>query len=221
MSKPKWVTPERQAELVKLFLESQGFCVFGHTPCFGTLERKEIAVCHWGKVCPQPLADGEPCRYKPEEGKPHLPCHVYHAVKLIWHCGHGDKRCHIAFNLADDRKQRLAQWQAERKQLHSLAERREPLRGRFSNISRDIIMANQPLYYLEGLGVSGLTFKPFAKIRIASSYMRLFVDLGNSLKPLSKHRKRKAVRHGKALPKSVNDAVAEKCYLAVRHYHDH
>ena len=30
---PKWVTPERQAHLVNLFLRSGGFCIYGHKPC--------------------------------------------------------------------------------------------------------------------------------------------------------------------------------------------
>lgn len=30
---PKWSTPNRQTELVKLFVDSGGFCVFGHQDC--------------------------------------------------------------------------------------------------------------------------------------------------------------------------------------------
>ena len=30
---PKWATPERKANLVRLFLKCGGFCVFGHKPC--------------------------------------------------------------------------------------------------------------------------------------------------------------------------------------------
>ena len=124
----------------------------------------------------------------------------------------------IACWSADDRAQRQAEWQAERKQLHSLGERRYPLRGQFSNIAQDIFFAEQPQHYLEGLGISGLTFKPFAKVRIASSYMRLFVELGDALKGVSKTKRRKAIRYGKALPPQVQKRIELLCSLAVRHY---
>ena len=205
MSQPKWVTPDRQALLVKLFLESQSFCLYGHSPCFGTLERKEIAVCRWGKFCLNPTGEGKPCRFKPDDGKPHLPCQAHHVIKLIWHCGYGDYPCYKPYEchyelvarrlvrdwVSDDRSQRLAKSQEERKRLHALAEPREPIRGRFNTVSREIIMADQPAYYLDGLGISGLTFKPFAKVRVASSYMRLFVDIGERIDMVIN----KAVRH--------------------------
>jgi len=118
----------------------------------------------------------------------------------------------------DDRSQRLAEWQAERQQLHRTADRRYPQHGQFSAVSRDIFFANQPLYYLQGLGISGLTFKPFAKIRIPSSSTILHVDLGNTLKGLSKSKRRKVVRYGKPLPTNIQDAIADRCKKAVRRY---
>ena len=33
MALPKWSTPDRQTQLVSIFLRSKGFCVFGHHPC--------------------------------------------------------------------------------------------------------------------------------------------------------------------------------------------
>ena len=122
----------------------------------------------------------------------------------------------------DDRAQSQALWEVERKALHSLGERRYPLKGQFSAIGKDVFYAEQPNHYLEGLGISGLTFKPFAKVRIASSYMRLFVnvDLGNTLKGVSKSKRRKAIRYGKALPVQVQRRIEELCRLAVRQYLD-
>jgi hypothetical protein len=118
--------------------------------------------------------------------------------------------------LADDRARREAEWQAERRELHNLRERREPIRGRFSAIGRDIFFADQPQYYLIGLGINGLTFKPFAKVRLASSFVNLYIDLGDSLKEVSKAQRRKALRYGK-----VSDNVRQRLNLAVRHYLDH
>ncbi len=232
MSKGKWATPERQAELIRLFLESNGFCVYGHSPCMGKWQKIVTPVCQWGKRCNSPVNDGELCRYKPDDGKPHLPCHVFHAVKLGWHCAYGDYPCYKPYECHyelvqarlirewgnDSRSQTNARWQAERRQLHSLAERREPVRGRFNAISRDIILDRQPAYYLDGIGISGLTFKPFAKVRIASTYMNLHIDLGDSLRAMSKNKRRKAIRYGKPLPKLLDDRIDLIVNKAVRHY---
>jgi len=120
--------------------------------------------------------------------------------------------------IADDKAQRQAEWQAERQLLHSQADRRYPASGQFNAVSKDIFFAIQPDYYLIGLGISGLTFKPFAKLRLPSSYLNLFVDLGDTLKGVSKSKRRKAIRYGKALPIEIQEQVDRLCNLAVRLY---
>ena len=75
----------------------------------------------------------------------------------------------------------------------------------------------QPEFFIEGLGISGLTYKPFAKLRLASSFMRLHVDLADTLKPVSKNKKRKALRYGK-IPNELQDKIHNACWLAVKHY---
>lgn len=168
---PKWAMPHRQAYLVKLFLDSKGFCVYGHKLCL-------------------------------------IPEHHYEVyIEKV-----------IANWQADDRAQRQADWQAEQKQLHSLGERRYPLQGQFNAITKEIFFGNQPQYYLLELAISGLTFRPFAKVRLASSYVHLHVDLGNTLKRVSKTKRRKAIRYGKALPIEIQKEVDKLCNLAVRHY---
>ena len=122
---------------------------------------------------------------------------------------------------ADDRAQREADWQGERKRLHSLAESRYPLRGQFSTISKDIFYAKQPQFYLLGLGISGLTFRPFAKVRLSSSYVNLFVDLSNTLSMVSKAKRRKAIRYGKPLPLELQREIQQVCKLAIGHYLEH
>jgi len=171
MAIPNWNTPSRQAHLVDLFLDSGGFCVFGHKPC------------------PNP---------------------EHHYVNYIEGL--------IADWKADDRAQDRAVWNAERLRLHSLGERRYLIRGQFNNISQDIFFGNQPIYYLVGLAVSGVTLTPFAKVRISSSYANLFVDLGNTLKGVSKNRRRKAMRYGKPLPPEYKKRVEQVCREAVKHY---
>lgn len=174
MASLKWHTPSRQTHLVNLFLDSGGFCVFGHKPC-----------------------------RNPEH-------HYLNFIEGL-----------IADWKADDRAQDSAEWEAERQRLHSLGERRYPLRGQFSNISQDIFFGNQPLYYLVGLAVSGVTLTPFAKVRVSSSFTNLYIELGQSLKGVSKNKKRKAIRYGKPLPPEYKKRVEQVCREAVRHYLNH
>ena len=122
---------------------------------------------------------------------------------------------------ADDRAERVARWRQERRHIHSLGERTYPLRGQFSAISKDIYFASQPEYYLLGLSVDGLTFKPFAKVRLASGYVHLYVSLGDILRKVSKSKRRKAIRYGKPLPMAIEAEIARVCNQAVRHYLDH
>lgn len=171
---PKWSTPNRQVALVKLFLDSGGFCVFGHRNC-------PIPEHHY-EVYIEGLIDD-------------------------WK--------------AEDREQATLDWKAESKAIHSLGERRLPIRGRFNTISKDIFFDKQPLFYLEALGISGLTLQPFAKVKIASTYFHLYIDLGDSLRSISKNRRRKAIRYGKALPLEVEARVKKLVTLAVKDYLNH
>ena len=117
---------------------------------------------------------------------------------------------------ADDRAQQWADWQAEQKAIHSLGEVGR-IRGEFNAISRDIFFASQPQFYLESLGISGLTFRPFAKVRLASSFIALHVDVGDAMRNESKNKRRKAVRYGKVTPE-VKKEVDRLCSLAVKDY---
>ncbi|MBA7674989.1 hypothetical protein ES703_83217 [subsurface metagenome] len=122
---------------------------------------------------------------------------------------------------ADDREARRIEYRLESIRLHSLAEPRQPLRGRFSAISQDIWNSSQPLYYIEGLGISGLTLQPFVRVRLSSSYLRLYVNLGEALRGVSKSKKRKAIRYGKPLPKTIEQAINQLVKSAVLDYLAH
>ena len=123
--------------------------------------------------------------------------------------------------IASDREQNQIELEAELRAIHSLGERKYPLRGQFSAISKDIWGGNQPLFYIQNLGMSGLTLTPFAKVRVASSYVRLYIDLGDTLRSVSKSKRRKAIRYGKPLPKEVEARVALEVRKAVEHYFNH
>ena len=66
--------------------------------------------------------------------------------------------------------------------------------------------------------MNGLTCKPFAKVKLSSSYEYLYVDLGTSLRALSKNKKRKAIRYHKPLPSSVDAVIADTIGKAVKEY---
>lgn len=119
---------------------------------------------------------------------------------------------------ADDRIVASEVLRLERLAMHSLGERRQPIRGRFNNIGQDVFHSKQPLYHLEGLGVSGLTLLPFAKVKVSSSYAHLYINLGTSLRGISKNRKRKAIRYNKPLPIENTKRIEGLISLAVREY---
>lgn len=235
MTMPKWSTPNRQAHLVKLFVKSQGFCMYGHNPCQGYWVNTSRTVCRYGTPCTHALPN-LPCRYKhlADDGMPIRLCGMVKLNFQRWHCGYNaELSCYAPYNShyelfidevidywkADCRAQTSLDWKAEVKVLHNPAERSFPLRGRFNNIAQDIWHDKQPVYYLECLGMSGVTMTPFARVKVSSSFTRLHVDLGNTLRQgVSKNARRKAIRYGKALPIEVDRKVNEIVREAVRDY---
>ena len=120
-----------------------------------------------------------------------------------------------------DRDLRNAELQAELKALHQVTQRRYPLEGRFNAVSRDIYADNQPLFFLRGQAVSGVTLKPFVIARISSSYIRLYVDLSGVLRQVSKSKRRKALRYGKPLPHEIMTEITREVLYALRDYYSH
>jgi hypothetical protein len=116
---------------------------------------------------------------------------------------------------ADDRARDSELWRAERRAMHSLGERRFPVRGQFSAISKDIFFANQPQFYIEAVGVSGVTLQPFAKVKVSSTYTHLYIDIAECLRTVSKNKRRKTLRYGK-----IPDSVVKSVRVAVQHYLD-
>jgi len=119
----------------------------------------------------------------------------------------------IRYWIAEDRAQAEAEWKAERERMH-----RGPTRirqGRFDTVSRAEFLARQPDYYLVGISVDALTFRPVAKVRIPSTYVHLFVDIAPAVERLSKNKRRKASRYGKPLPKETQETVEKLVQKAV------
>jgi hypothetical protein len=119
--------------------------------------------------------------------------------------------------MGDDRAEAQAEYRAEQEARHKTNDRRYPAHGTFNAVSKDIYYDQQPEFRIEGLGMSGLTLQPFAKVRLASSVIALHVDLEDTLRGLSKCKKRKALRYGK-IPTGIQDKVENKCWQAVKQY---
>jgi len=221
---PKWVNTKRQNVLVKLFIESGNRCLLHHKNCsilehylhtqyrFKTYAKAIDVKCY--------NSNGEAIKdkygnqlyftaYKSER-------YTESESKLVTEYELLSSEA-VKYWINDDRLQKLAEWKAERKAIHSLSERNYK-NGRFGSVSSVIFHESQPLYYVESVGMNALTCKPFVRVKLASSYTRLDVDLGDSLRKLSKNRKRKAIRYGKPLPSKINDIVSNRAFEAVSEY---
>lgn len=121
----------------------------------------------------------------------------------------------------DDRDKARCAWRTEEKLLHARCERQYPLRGQFSAVSREIYAQAQPLYRVEAMGLSPLTLKPFALVRLSSTYIGLHVNIGDTLKRISKNAKHKALRYGKRLPVDAQLEIDALCRRAVNHWLEH
>jgi hypothetical protein len=221
---PKWATNERQAQLLDLWAKYGNRCLLGHTACddfehyvyhrpkplFGIKPKPIKCVDRYGN----PILDnnGQPLwtvEYKPI---PHWVSNP-EVIRLY------DLRLTEVIEdwVREDKQAKAYERRAISRMLHSIPEVGK-LRGQFSAIGREIYLDSQPQYYVECLGISGLNFKPFAKVRIASSYTRLLVDLQAPLARVSKNKKRKFIRYGKGLPIEVQREVELSCNQAIAHY---
>ena len=117
--------------------------------------------------------------------------------------------------IASDRRDTIARYQAEYNERHRLRDRL-PLRGQFSGIAKDIYYDHQPLFYIENIGINGVTFKPFIKIRICSSNTHIYVDISNTLKSMSKNARRRLIRH--ACKDKYSEILNPVCINAVKDY---
>jgi hypothetical protein len=109
---------------------------------------------------------------------------------------------------ADDRAEDAALWRVERRLLHAAPLKRGRWKTPFDPVAKDQFFTNRPAFYVEGTGVSGLTFTRVAKIRIAGTRKRLFVPIPKT-RGLGKNARKKALRRGE-----------EAIQLAVQHYWD-
>ncbi len=153
-----------------------------------------------------------------------------HLVALFNRCGgfcvFGDAGCQIHehhYELfiegiidswkAEDRERRSYEWKLEQRQIQDGTYGR--FGGRFDPVARDVFVNERPEYYLVGLGVNPFTYQRVALVRIPSTFIHLFVDVGGVLQEVSKNARRKVLRHGRKPGKALDTKIHEKCRLAV------
>jgi hypothetical protein len=122
--------------------------------------------------------------------------------------------------IVDDKLEQAELWRKERRELHRLNERRWK-KEQFDAVAKDVFFQQQPDYYLEGIGISALTFTRIAKVRVPSTPVRLFVDVAESKLPkkLGQNARKKARRRA-ALLIGEDRSIDTLCRKAVRHFED-
>lgn len=198
---PKWATPERQAQLTGLWGQYANRCLLGHLTC--RVEEHYLHTRGSSEVVGVPAA----VKVEGRDGvvrtwNTHLP-HTVLVEKTDWVGGLYFLReeAVIAEWQADDRAERVALLRKEQRQLHQ--DNRRLIGGRWDTTARERHHAEHPLYYLAVVGVSALTKKRVARVRIACSPVRLWVELP------SKNAIRQAKRYGAQGPKSINEAIVQ------------
>jgi hypothetical protein len=224
---PLWVTPERQAYLVELFNKYGNRCLLGHKVCpipehYFYLEYKQGYALRQKH---HKFRDGNERPIIGNDGKP-LEYDIFIPYKvLLPQVKVARLYEYLSESFIDDwkrdsRQQAAEEYKALHKALHSVPTR---LRNR-SSFNADNFYDNQPIYYIVGYGVSGITFQPLVRIRLPSSHTQLIVKLPHNIfarSPIiSKSLMRKHLRYGKPLPEPADVIINRLCAKAVNNYRE-
>jgi hypothetical protein len=194
MEYPQWATPQRRNLLVELFQRSKLVWLSPDSPVRGFCMDRQ---------CSKASADN-PAPYCQE-----CPRFFQNYIEPL-----------IKFWVDDDREERTKLWRKEQREMHSLNERRWK-KCQFDAVARDVFLQQQPDYYLEGVGISGLTFTRIAKVRVPSMPVRLFVDVADSKMPKKLGQNaRKRARRQAALQIGEDKSIDTMCRKAVQHFKD-
>jgi hypothetical protein len=234
MNTPKWVNPVRQNYLVGLWLKHGNRCRLGHLNCaiashYAVSESKLVRVIN-GKDFK--CYDSSGNLLLDRFGNPTIR-HTFEIktqridFKLVQIVTNDDGLEHYRSQYEIESDKLVKDWsQSERENTlalnryeydirHNLKDRL-PLRGQFSGIAQEVYYDNCSMYKVESIGIDGLTFKPFAKIRLTSSGDCLYVDLTDCLKGLSAHKRRKILRYAKN--DTLSNYIDTACNQAVKDY---
>jgi len=221
MTTPRWATAERKARLVQLWHRYGNRCLQGHRTCPDPTHyvlRTPKAVHPDGTPRLARVPDrmqraerpdgslildskGQPIYYQTYKLVPAPTTEL--SLERLYDVKSEEA---IRYWVSDDAAQRMAQWRVERERIHR--DQRVFRQGEFDSLRRQIYRENQPPYTIVALTVDSLTFRPVALVRISSTSMCLFVDVGDVIQRGYRKPRRKAIRHGHILPRGTEEAVA-------------
>jgi hypothetical protein len=195
MQYPQWATPQRQALLVELFQRSRLVWLSPDSPIRGFCMDSQ---------CSKVSADN-PAPFC-QECERFFQNYIEPIIK-DW--------------IADDKLEQTVLWRRERRELHHMSDERGWRHQIFDPVAKDVFFQQQPPYYLEGVGISGLTFTRIAKVRVPSTPVRLYVDVADSKLPkkLGQNARKRAKRQA-ALQIGEDKSIDTMCRKAVRHFKD-
>jgi hypothetical protein len=221
MAKLQRSTPERRRQLVRLAEKYSNHCLQGHRVC-RNLEHYEYRPL----VCQEWVTDkAVPREGRNKQGEPtgifytewqakQVPCYNYYDA-------FSDEKPYLDKKVmdgvieswkAEDRERRNYEWKLEQRQLHDGTYGKYG--SAFDPVARDVFFSNRPEYYLVAMGVNAFSFDRVALIRIPSTSVHLFVDVGGAVQEVSKNARRKALRHRK-FSGALKDKIDENCKAAV------
>jgi hypothetical protein len=218
MASPLWSTPQRRQHLVKLFHQYGNKCLRGHPVCRDTshYDTRDVKMVWESEEKWQEGRNeyGEPTgvyqrvrksKKVPFYSEPY-PARLYNKVA---------EACIESWK-AEDRERRSFEWKLEQQTLHDGTYGKYG--STFDPVARDVFFSTRPEYYLVAMGVNAFSFDRVALIRIPSTSVHLFVDVGGAVQEVSKNARRKALRHRK-LSGALKDKIDENCKAAVRAWH--
>ena len=192
---PQWATPERRSHLTEQFEKYHGGCMLGYRPpeaVYHFLFQMDFFELTIADI----VVDGDSSKCVCQ-GCPHH------------YLGYQERV--IAYWKEDDREARHQRLRLEREILHATPDR-TGWKRRFDPIEREKFFQRQGSYYIEGLGISGLTFKPIAKVRVPSTTQRLFVDVPKQdMNKMSRNAR-------KRLRRRQQESIDRNCAAAVQDY---
>ncbi|MDP2954751.1 MAG: hypothetical protein Q8O76_15715 [Chloroflexota bacterium] len=219
---PRWATAVRKARLVELWHRYGNRCLQGHRTCperdhyvLRTLKPEWARVPDRMQRAERPdgtlILDkaGNPIYYQTYKLVPAPKVEL--SLERLYEVKSEEAIRHW---VSEGAAQRAAEWKAERERLHR--DQRVFRQGEFDSLRRQLYMENQPAYTIVALTVDSLTFRPVALVKVSHTPICLFVNLEAPMSALSKSARKRARRHGKALPEEAAKRAHQTIAAAVQ-----
>ena len=212
MTLPQWSTSQRRKHLIELFRKYGNQCLQGHPVCphikhYNARNVKMEWMSEGVRVEGRSKSGDRTGIFRTEWKKRQAPVYSDYPARLYNKMAEGA----IESWKAEDRERRSYEWKLEQQQI--LDGTYGKYGSTFDPVARDVYVNDRPEYYLVGMGVSPFNFKRVALIRIPSTHVHLFVEVGSAAQEVSKNARRKAKRYGKV--SGLYNTIEQTCKAAV------